>query len=121
MDDRFKLHMAKKYPNVDVERAIALVDKEVSEIRKSLAEEGDREIRLPLNSDLNKNIVIKIIDEYNKNQFSLGDKVNIDRYENEIFEVVGIRKDELELRGDWSAMNNIIGDSWYSTNKCKKA
>jgi hypothetical protein len=75
---------------------------------------------MPLGCDMNKNIFIKVLSEYNEDRFSLGDKVTTDYYENEQFEVVGIRKDELELRGDWSAMNNVIGDSWYPTIKCKK-
>jgi hypothetical protein len=51
--------------------------------------------------------------------YKLGYKVTTDYYENEVFEVVGIRKDQLELRGDWSGMNNTIGDSWYPIEKCK--
>ena len=50
----------------------------------------------------------------------LFDEVHIDTYQTERFTVVGIRENELELRGDWSAMNNVIGNSWYPIEKCKK-
>mgnify|MGYP000556123291 CR=1 FL=1 len=48
----------------------------------------------------------------------LFDTVLTDYYENETFVIVGIREHELELRGDWSAMNNVIGNSWYDIKKC---
>jgi hypothetical protein len=48
----------------------------------------------------------------------LFDTVLTDYYENEKFVIVGIREHELELRGDWSAMNNVIGNSWYDIKKC---
>jgi hypothetical protein len=50
----------------------------------------------------------------------LFDEVLTDYYTTEKFTVVGIREHELELRGDWSAMNNVIGNSWYPIEKCKK-
>ena len=54
--------------------------------------------------------------------YKLGYKVTTDYYENEVFEVVGIRKEQLELRGDWSGMNNTIGtigDVWFPIEKCE--
>ena len=128
MENRFKSFMKSKYPHIDVDRAISLVEQNVAEIRRGISEsnrpgssDSEREIRLPLDSDLNKNLFIKALSEYMQAEFSLGDIVTIDLYENEKFEVVGIRKDELELRGDWSAMNNVVGNSWYSKSKCKKS
>jgi hypothetical protein len=51
----------------------------------------------------------------------LGDKVTIEYYyHGEVFEVVGIRKDELELRGDWSGGTHGVDQTgWYDRNKCK--
>ena len=52
--------------------------------------------------------------------YKLGYKVTTDYYENEVFEVVGIRKDELELRCDWSGgTHNVDQTSWYPIEKCK--
>lgn len=31
----------------------------------------------------------------------------------EIFTVMGIRKNEVELEGDWSGMNNMIQRCWF--------
>jgi hypothetical protein len=58
----------------------------------------------------------KIIPEYN-----LGDKVTTDYYNHgEVFEVVGIRKDQLELKGDWSGgTHSSIGNAWYPIEKCR--
>ena len=127
MENKFKSHMKSKYPHLDVDRAISILEQNVAEIRRGISETNrpgsplNAELRFPLDSDLNKNVFIKALHEYNQSEFALGDIVNIDLYENEKFEVVGIRKDELELRGDWSAMNNVIGNSWYSKSKCKKS
>jgi len=51
----------------------------------------------------------------------LGDKVTTEYYyHGEVFEVVGIRKDELELRGDWSGGTHGVDQTgWYDRNKCK--
>jgi hypothetical protein len=52
--------------------------------------------------------------------YKLGYKVTTDYYENEVFEVVGIRNNELELRGDWSGgTHNVDQTSWYPIEKCK--
>jgi hypothetical protein len=53
---------------------------------------------------------------------SLGDRVTTEHYDHgEVFEVVGIRKDELELRGDWSGgTHNVDQTGWYPKDKCKK-
>ena len=119
METPFKAHMRTKFPDVDVDKAISIFEDNISQIKIGVLEEN-REVRMPLGCDMNKNIFIKVLSEYNEDRYSLGDKVTTDYYENEQFEVVGIRKDELELRGDWSAMNNVIGDNWYPTIKCKK-
>jgi hypothetical protein len=53
--------------------------------------------------------------------YKLGYKVTTEYYDHgEKFEVVGIRKDELELRGDWSGgTHNVDQTSWYPIEKCK--
>jgi hypothetical protein len=57
----------------------------------------------------------------NGDGWRLGDKVLTDYYSNEVFEIVGIRKDELELKGDWSGgTHNVCQVSWYLIHKCKK-
>ena len=35
----------------------------------------------------------------------------------EPFKVVGIRENQVELEGDYSAMNNIIGKQWFGDDK----
>lgn len=54
-------------------------------------------------------------------EYIMGDIVTTEYYNHgERFEVVGIRKDELELRGDWSGgTHNVDQTSWYSKDKCK--
>jgi len=118
-NNEFIKAMNPKFPELDVERIIAIFEDNISQVKIGMFVDNP-DLRLPLGCDLNKNIVLDIISRYLKEEYRLGDVVTIDRYENEQFEVVGIRKDQLELRGDWSAMNNVIGDSWYPTEKCKK-
>lgn len=55
-------------------------------------------------------------------EYKLYDKVITDRYKNEIFTVIGIRPDELELQGDWSGGTiNVCQISWYPIEKCTLA
>jgi hypothetical protein len=54
--------------------------------------------------------------------FNLGDLVTCDSgYNNkEIFKVVGIRKDSLELEGDWSGGTlNVCQRSWVNIKECE--
>ena len=52
-------------------------------------------------------------------RYGLGDSVLTEYYQNEVFEVVGIRIDELELKGDWSGgTHNVCQKSWYQVDKC---
>ncbi len=55
-------------------------------------------------------------------EYQLGDRVTTEYYyHGEVFEVVGIRKDELELKGDWSGgTHNVVQIGWYPVEKCKK-
>jgi hypothetical protein len=53
-------------------------------------------------------------------EYHLGDKVSIEIYDsNDIFEVVGIRNKELELKGDWSGGTAPEQTGWYPVEKCK--
>ena len=56
------------------------------------------------------------------NEYHIGDRVTTEYYyHRETFEVVGIRKDELLLRGDWSGgTHNVDQTSWYPAEKCKR-
>ena len=52
--------------------------------------------------------------ENTKKQFNLGDQVSHpDIYSGQSFEVVGIRKNQIELYGDWSGgTHNTYGSCW---------
>ncbi len=53
-------------------------------------------------------------------EYRLGNLVTINIYENETFEVVGIREKELELKGDWSGgTHNVSQSGWYPVDQCK--
>ena len=53
-------------------------------------------------------------------EYRLGSIVTTDVYENERFEVIGIREKELELKGDWSGgTHNVSQSGWYPVDKCK--
>jgi hypothetical protein len=54
-------------------------------------------------------------------KYSIGDFVIVPSiYENEIFEVVGIRKTEIELEGDWSGgTHNLVQSSWVKKSDLK--
>ena len=55
-------------------------------------------------------------------EIKLRDKVITEYYENEVFEVVGMRAHDLELKGDWSGgTHSVCQTSWYPKEKCKKA
>lgn len=55
-------------------------------------------------------------------EIKLGDRVTTEYYNHgEVFEVVGIRRDQLELRGDWSGGTHCVDQvGWYDRSKCKK-
>ena len=70
----------------------------------------------------NKIISVKANGLFPVDDYRLGDKVTTEYYDHgEKFEVVGIRENELELRGDWSGgTHNVDQTSWYPKDKCKK-
>lgn len=63
MEKKFVEHMTKKYSNLNVEKILELVDKNILDIQTH-RENPNKEVILPLNCDLNKNMIIKIISEY---------------------------------------------------------
>lgn len=58
----------------------------------------------------------------NAHEIKLGESVTTEYlHHGETFEVVGIRRDELELEGDWSGgTHNVCQRSWYPIDKCIK-
>lgn len=63
MSTKFVDHMAKKYANLDVKKIIELVDNNILDMQTHI-ENLNKQIVLPLNCDLNKNMIIKVISEY---------------------------------------------------------
>jgi hypothetical protein len=70
----------------------------------------------------NKIISVKANGLFPVNEFNLGDCVTTEYYyHGERFRVVGIRENELELRGDWSGGTHSVDQTgWYPKEKCKK-
>jgi len=57
----------------------------------------------------------------NTNNFKIGDKVSHPEIYlgNEVFEVVGIRENELELKGDWSGGTHAVCQvGWFKKEGC---
>jgi hypothetical protein len=63
MESPFIAHMKSKYPELDIETIVSLVDKCVAEIKPN-PENPDQSITIFPGSDLNKNLIIRIISEY---------------------------------------------------------
>jgi hypothetical protein len=67
MSREFITHMQGKFPELDIETITDLVDKNVAEIKPN-PENPDQSVKIFPGSDLNKNIIIKIISEYLESQ-----------------------------------------------------
>lgn len=63
METPFITHMQGKYPELDIKAIINLIDSNVAEIQP-IKEDGNNEVKVPIGSDLNKNLIIKVISEY---------------------------------------------------------
>jgi hypothetical protein len=63
MTDKFKEHMKGKYPDLDTDRILSLIDQNVAEIQPNPAN-PTKECVVPIGCDLNKNLIIKIISDY---------------------------------------------------------
>lgn len=63
MQERFKEYIKGKYPNLDTDRILSIIDKNVKEVKPN-SENHDGIVRVPIGCDLNKNLIIQIISEY---------------------------------------------------------
>ena len=55
--------MTIKYPNLDIKSIFEMFDNEISEIKKTTPE-NSKKLRFPLDSDLNKNIFLVVLNQY---------------------------------------------------------
>ena len=55
--------MQGKYPELNIKAIINLIDSNVAEIQP-MKEDRNNEVKVPIGSDLNKNLIIKVISEY---------------------------------------------------------
>ena len=55
--------MQGKYPELDIKAILNLIDSNVAEIQP-MKEDRNNEVKVPIGSDLNKNLIIKVISEY---------------------------------------------------------
>lgn len=63
METPFITQLKGKYPSLDITAIINLIDSNVAEIQPMTGDK-DNEVRIPIGSDLNKNLIIKVISEY---------------------------------------------------------
>ena len=63
MPEQFKEHIKGKYPHLDTDRILSLIDQNVAEIQPNLSNISG-ECVVPIGCDLNKNLIVKIISEY---------------------------------------------------------
>lgn len=63
MESPFITHIQNKFPELDVKTIVEIVDRNVAEIKPNPAN-PDQEIKIFPGSDLNKNLIIKVISEY---------------------------------------------------------
>lgn len=63
MESQFIKHMQGKYPELDIKVIVELIDKNAAGIKPNL-NNPIQEIKIFPNSDLNKNLIIKVISEY---------------------------------------------------------
>jgi hypothetical protein len=63
METPFIKHMKNKYPELDIDLILSLVDKTVEDIKPNPLN-PDQSVKIFPGSDLNKNLVIKVISDY---------------------------------------------------------
>ena len=67
IDQNFIAMMKMKHPNLDVDKAVSLIDAELEEVRVNMPGAMNiSEIKLPLDCHLNKNILLVVIAKYLK-------------------------------------------------------
>lgn len=63
MPEKFKDYIKGKYTNLDTDRILSLIDQNVKQIQPNL-NNTTRGCVVPIDCDLNKNLIVKIISEY---------------------------------------------------------
>ncbi len=63
MPEQFKDHIKGKFPHLDTDRILSLIDQNVAEIQPNPLNTS-KECVVPIGCDLNKNLIVKIISEY---------------------------------------------------------
>ena len=63
MSEQFKEHIQGKYPHLDTDRILSLIDRNVAEIKPNPLN-PDKGCVVPIGCELNKNLIVKIISEY---------------------------------------------------------
>lgn len=63
METPFITQLKGKYPSLDITAIINLIDSNVAEIQPMTGDQGNG-VKVPIGSDLNKNLIIKVISEY---------------------------------------------------------
>jgi hypothetical protein len=55
-----------------------------------------------------------------KNKIKIGDEVKHLMYENEPFKVLGISKNKVKLKGDWSGgTHHTVGSAWVNKSEIR--
>lgn len=65
---RFVNHMKQKYEDIDVDKAVQIINEQVSQIQATGPDDNHPNpfMTFPIGSQMVKNIIIKVLDEYNK-------------------------------------------------------
>ncbi len=69
-ENAFISHMKKKYPTLDIDGIISVFDNEITELKAYGPDDNhpNPEIRVPIDSDLVKNVLISVISKLNENK-----------------------------------------------------
>ena len=63
MPEKFKDYIKEKYPDLDTDRILSLIDQNVAEIKPNPAN-PEKGCVVPIGCDLNKSLIVKILSEY---------------------------------------------------------
>jgi len=63
MAEEFKDYIKGKYPDLDTDRILSLIDQNVKQIRPN-PNNTDKGCVVPIDCDLNKHLIVKILSEY---------------------------------------------------------
>lgn len=67
MEKQFKAYIKGKYPDLDTDKILSLIDQNVAEIKPNPAN-TEKGCVVPIDCDLNKHLIVKIISEYLKTE-----------------------------------------------------